>query len=173
MYLISAYFDESADRKLRRYMEQIAGKTGNVFMTENHVPPHMTLSSLEARNTDELLLHLRSMEGILKRGKLCFVSVGTFFPYVIYAAPVFNQYLHDLSMLLNEAVECVEGVSVNKYYRPMQWMPHVTLGKQLTVEQMRMAFEALQNGFAPLEGEVTAIALSKTNPHEDLYVMEL
>ena len=34
MYLISAYFDEKTNRIINRYINQIAAKTGNPFMTE-------------------------------------------------------------------------------------------------------------------------------------------
>lgn len=43
MYLISVYFDEQANKNLQRYINMIADKTGNTFMTDNNVPPHITL----------------------------------------------------------------------------------------------------------------------------------
>ncbi len=48
MYLVSAYFDEESDRIIRRHIDRVADKTGNSFMLDNAVPPHMTISSLEA-----------------------------------------------------------------------------------------------------------------------------
>ena len=41
MYLISVYFDEQANKNLQRYINIIADKTGNTFMTDNNVPPVM------------------------------------------------------------------------------------------------------------------------------------
>lgn len=74
-------------------------------MTANQVPPHLTISSVEARN-GELLIPL-------------------------------------------------------------------TLGQKLTKEQMRIAFESMQKCFSAFEGKVIAIGLAKTNPHEDILMMEL
>ena len=48
MYLVSVYFDDIANRVLQRYIDQVAERTGNAFMTEKNVPPHMTISSIEA-----------------------------------------------------------------------------------------------------------------------------
>ena len=65
MYLISAYFDEESDRTIRRYIEKVAEKTGNRFMIDNNVPPHMTISSIEARSVEDLIPAFDSLEGKL------------------------------------------------------------------------------------------------------------
>lgn len=50
MYLISAYFDENTTKALQRYITSIAKNSGNKFMLENHVPPHLTVAAIQARN---------------------------------------------------------------------------------------------------------------------------
>ena len=102
-----------------------------------------------------------------------FVSVGVLLPYVIYLTPVLNAYLQELSQKIYDTVSGIEEVSVSKFYRPMQWLPHTTLGKTLTKEQMRTAFEVMQEHFAPFDATVLKIGLAKTNPHEDLWTQEL
>lgn len=173
MYLISAYFDDQTNKRLQRYIEKIAEKTGNTFMTQNQVPPHMTISSVEARNGEVLLPYIEQLENVLCQGKIQFVSVGMFLPYVMYVAPVLNAYLQKMVEQIYYSVCRAPEVSVSRFYQPMQWMPHVTLGKKLTKEQMQIAFEIMQEGFAPFEGMVTGIGLAKTNPHEDIFRMEL
>ena len=61
MYLISVYFDDKTNRILQRYINQIAERTGNAFMTEKNVPPHMTISSIEARSVDVLIPAFESL----------------------------------------------------------------------------------------------------------------
>lgn len=173
MYLISAYFDDATNRNIERFIFKIAEKTGNTFMTENHVPPHITVSSLEARSTGILLPYVSKLESKILCGEIQFVSVGSFFPYVLYMAPVLNEYLQNLSETVYHAISGIADVSVSRYYRPMQWLPHITLGKTLTNEQMREAFAVMQEGFAPFTGKITAIGLAKVNPHEDVWRMEL
>ena len=173
MYLISAYFDEHTNKIINRYMNRIAEKTGNTFMTDNSVPPHLTISSVEARNGELLIPHIEQLEDKLVRGKVQFVSVGMFFPYVMYLTPVLNGYLQQLSGQVYTAVRDIPEVNVSRVYQPMQWLPHITLGKKLSKEQMRIAFEIMQDGFAPFEGNITSIGLAKTNPHEDILKMEL
>jgi len=173
MYLISAYFDDTTKKKIERLIFRIAEKTGNTFMTENNVPPHMTVSSLEARGTGILLPYVSKLESEISCGEVQFVSIGSFFPYVLYMAPVLNEYLQNLSRAVYDAMSDIEGVSVSRYYKPMQWLPHITLGKTLTKEQMREAFAVMQEGFAPFTGKITAIGLAKVNPHENVWRMDL
>lgn len=54
MYLISAYFDEHVTKGLQRLIDNIAKETGNTYMIENNVPPHLTISSFETRKPDNL-----------------------------------------------------------------------------------------------------------------------
>lgn len=168
MYLISAYFDGQTNQKINQYINRIAEKTGNTVMTENHVPPHMTVSSVEARNGELLIPYIEQLESRLMQGSIHFVSVGMFFPYVMYITPVLNAYLQNLSETVYQGVCGIDEVSVSRYYQPMQWLPHITIGKKLSREQMRLAFEVMQNGFAPFDGTITAIGLARTNPHEDI-----
>lgn len=173
MYLISAYFDEKAQKTMERYMRRIAEKSGNTFMTDNHVPPHLTISSVEARSGELLIPYVEKLRGQLLQGDVQFVSVGMLLPYVLYLTPVLNRYLQDLSQKIFEAVSGIPEVSVSRFYQPMQWLPHATLGKTLTKEQMRTAFEVMQEEFAPFDADVVKLGLAKTNPHEDLWTLAL
>lgn len=168
MYLISVYFDDKANRILQRYIGQIAEKTGNTFMTEKNVPPHMTISSIEARSVEMLISTFDSLHGKLSCGEIQFVSVGQLLPYVFYITPVMNAYLLGLSRQVFEAFRDIPETSISRYYQPFSWLPHVTIGKTLTKEQMQIAFSVMQDKFVPFAAQVTEIGLAKVNPHEDV-----
>lgn len=182
MYLLSAYFDEKSNRILQRHIQSIAEGTGNHFMTENHVPPHLTITAIESRDAGVLLESFMEPLSEAAQGRIQIVSIGALFPYVLYATPIRNQYLEALSQniyqtiapLLLESAENPNGeiknkIKVNKYYLPMQWFPHITLGKKLEEGQMQAAFQIMQKKFAPLEATIQSIGLARTNPHEDIY----
>lgn len=173
MYLISAYFDEQTNKQLSHYINQIANKTGNTFMTENRVPPHITISSMETNNEEALLSRFGQLGTKLPQGFLQFVSVGTFFPYVIYVTPVLNAYLQTMAEEVYQAVIDIDGIKIGKYYQPMQWFPHVTLGKTLSKEEMSCAFEIMQNCFVPFEGKLTSVSLARTKPYKELAYISL
>ena len=173
MYLVSVYFDEKTNHKIQRWIDQISEKTGNMFMVEGHVPPHITVSAFESQAEENVLEILEETVTELKQGKLQWVSTGQLLPYVIYITPVLNQYLHEISEKIYEALQQVEGIKISQYYRPFQWLPHTTIGKTLTKEQMKKAFEVMQNSFGTFEGTVVKIGIAKPNPHRDIKIWEL
>ncbi len=167
MYLITAYFDEETNRIIRRHIERIAACSGNDFMTRNNVPPHLTISAVEARDINELVPSVRGLGGEFLSGEINIVSVGTLLPYVMYITPVMNDYLRTLSQRVYDALPLSDEIKVNRFYVPGNWLPHVTLGKTLDKDQMREAFFYLQDNFSPFRARVTSIGLSRVNPYEE------
>ena len=163
MYLISLYFDEKTNRLLQRFIDKIAQQTGNTFMTEHQVPPHMTVSAVEARSAEQLRPAFEDLCGRLSQGRIRFVSVGQLLPYVMYVTPVLNEYLQELSRSVYDAMGDLPETRVSNYYRPFSWLPHVTMGKTLSKEQMTVAFGVLQ-----FDALVTEVGLAKVNPHVDI-----
>jgi 2'-5' RNA ligase len=172
MYLISAYFDPKTTKQLQRFINTVAEKTGNTYMLENNVPPHLTISSFETREPKKLFSIFYEL-GNIKCGAVNIISVGAFMPYVLYASPVLNGYLQNLSENVYEKISKMEDTAVSKCYRPYQWIPHITLGKKLDREQMLAAFEAMQIHFMPLKGQIVRLGLAKTNPHRDIAEIKL
>lgn len=165
MYLISIYFDENTENTIRKLMGKVADKSGNRYMLEAKVPPHITIASFETNQVEKVIELLDDKIHEMKRGTLQWVSIGVFNPHVIYLAPVLSEYLHSLSVIVNETVSSIDNISMNRFYLPMQWMPHTTIAKKLSVEEMLLAFKALQNNFRMFNGAVTKIGLAKTNPY--------
>ena len=168
MYLISVYFDDKSNKIISNYINKIAQKTGNTFMTDNDVPPHLTIMSVEAREEKKLTEVMEQLERSLTKGQ-----IGVLLPYVLYAAPVLNLYLEDMIEQVHDMVKHIPEVRMSRYYQPMQWLPHITLGKKLSKEQMQEAFSVMQELFVPMEVTVAEIGLAKTNPHQDLIRVEL
>ena len=168
MYLISIYFDEKTNKILQRYIDRIAEKSGNYFMIENKVPPHMTIASIEARNVNVLKPAFEDLNGKLCAGNMKVVSIGQLFPYVLYATPVMNQKLFDLSGEIYKAFCDIPETTLSEYYKPFSWLPHITLGKTLDKVQMQKAFQTMQEKFIPFKARFGEIGLAKVNPHEDV-----
>lgn len=95
MYLISVYFDEKTDQRIRNLMEQAAKRSGNTYMIDAKVPPHITISAFETRREAEAAEMLKCVAEGMKSGTLMWASAGAFFPGVIYLAPVLNAYLQE------------------------------------------------------------------------------
>lgn len=173
MYLISAYFDETTTHKIQQYINQVAKKTGNTFMLDKNVPPHITISAFETKQEQQVIQLLEDTTKKIEQGALQWVSAGIFFPSVIYLAPVLNQYLHTMSVQVQEILQQIEDISISKYYQPFSWVPHATIGKKLSQEELYQAFTVLQHQFGTFSGQITELGLAKTNPYENLAVFSL
>lgn len=173
MYLVSIYFDEKTNKTIQNYINQVAEKTGNAFMIDGKVPPHITISAFETRQEEKVIEVLEAAASKISSEQLQWTSVGAFFPYVIYLAPVLNEYLHLTVQTIYDSIAEIEDTIISPYYRPFQWFPHTTIGKKMSKGEMKTAFEVLQNNFVMFSGTVTRIGLAKTNPYCDIASWDL
>lgn len=173
MYLVSIYFDTKTEKRLQGLIESVAKATGNTFMLDNHVPPHITVASVETKHENVLIARIEELVKQFEEGEIKWASVGTFSTQVIYVQPVLNEYLHSLSVFLSQELGQIEETICSPYYQPFCWLPHCTIAKQLSKEQMVQAFQVMQNYFTPMDGRVVRIGIAKTNPHRDIRVWEL
>ena len=173
MYLISIYFDDTTDKKLNSMMQNVATATGNTFMQDNHVPPHITVAAVETKHEDVLITRMEELTKQLNCGEIKFVSIGSFKSSVWYVQPILNEYLQDMSVLLANKLSGLDETILSPYYRPYSWLPHCTIAKKLSKEQMQQAFEVMQQEFVPMDAKIKRIGIAKTNPHRDIKVWEL
>ena len=172
MYLITLYFDDKTTKELQRWIHLVAEAMGNDFMTENAVPPHMTLGAFEAPE-EELACRLFTEMDLELGGQVQLVSVGAFVPRVLYVSAVYSEYLHRLALQVYQVLEQDSSVKVRPDYKPFSWLPHVTIGKQLVGAETEKAFAVLQKEFHVLKGTVVRVGLSRTGPYRDLDSAEL
>ena len=97
MYLVSIYFDEKTTSRMQGYITQVAKRSGNPFMIEKNVPPHLTISAFETRSEDQVISLFEETRDMFQSGEIIWCSVGAFFPNVLYLSPVLNTYLQELS----------------------------------------------------------------------------
>ena len=88
-------------------------------------------------------------------------------PQVIYAAPYLNDYLSTLEQRVFDCLSGIPETTVSNYYKPFSWLPHITLAKTLSREQMLDAVKVMQD-FKSIKANVVKIGLAKVNPHEDV-----
>ena len=173
MYLISLYFDEKTEYMMQGLINKVADKTGNTFMLDGKIPPHITVTGFETRNEAKAIELFEKSIANVKSDDVFFASVGSFKSTVIYAEPVLNEYLHNLSVYFNQVFKGIEDVRFSPFYNPFGWIPHLSVGKHLTKEQMEVAFKIMLEQFISHKGSVIKIGIAKTNPHRNLKVYSL
>lgn len=173
MYLVSLYFDNKTTSKIQGFINRVSEKSGNNFMIDNNVPPHITIASFQTDEEDKVIEILDKRIREIKIGMITWASIGVFKSSVIFLSPVLNEYLHNLSINIYECISSLENIEISKYYLPFQWMPHTTIAKKLNREELMLGFQELNNNFTIFSGRVIKIALSRTNPIEDIIVWNL
>ncbi len=168
MYLVSLYFDEQTNKTISKLMKSVASKCGNNYMFDKNIPPHLTIASVEEGQEAQIIQALDACIENWQQGKLDFVAIGSFKPHVLFLTPVLNEYLHKLSIVANDVV----GASDSKYL-PFNWLPHTTIARTLSEEQMLTAFRVLQANFTPFSGRITSVGLAKNRPHQDIRIWHL
>ena len=173
MYLVSLYFDNKSAMKIQGFINKVAEKSGNDFMTYNNVPPHITIASFQTDEEDKVIEIFDRRIKDIDRGMITWASIGVFKSSVIFLAPVLNEYLHNLSVSIYEGISLIENISISKYYVPFNWIPHTTIAKKLTKEELMLAFQELEKNFTIFSGKVTRIELSRTNPYEVIIAWDI
>ena len=184
MYHISLYFDEKSNNIINQHIKQIALKTGNDYMLSASVPPHITVAAFNTATPNDVVRILGEKLSKITRGEIKWVGVGTFLPNVIYITPVLNEYIDRISKIsYNTLSEISYGnktiqnemtkIEISSMYKPFSWIPHTTIGKKLSGEEMKLAFEVMQSRFGVFSGEVVSIGIAKTNPYENIAIYDL
>ena len=168
MYLISLYFDDAANERIQSYMNQIAKRTGNDAMHAGKVPPHITLSAFETTQESEAVAVFEDLAKAFICGEIMWCAVGIFFPHTIYLLPVMNHYLFQMSEQAYQYISQIRQVKIHQRYQPFSWIPHSTIGKQLSQTELKEAFVVMQEQFGMFRGTAVGIGLAKTNPYTDI-----
>ncbi len=201
MYLISAYFDDKTEKRIQKYIDAVAARTGCGFMVDNNIPPHITLAqyagsapgrgcgagdggevrgSFIAERIEERIDEL-IRAGKIGSGSIDVVSFGVFKPRVMFLTPVLNEYLFNISLALNEALnkntpkrsKMERGKIQKDNYTPFNWLPHITIARGLSEPQMRQAFSCMQADFEIFSARIERIGLAESRPYTDIKVWEL
>ena len=173
MYLVSLYFDDETNKRIQGYIQNVAEKSGNRYMVEHNVPPHITISAFEACKEDEIVNVLENAVSNMNSCELQWIGIGIFKTSTLFIQPVLNEYLHDMSSTIYESIVDIPDTKISKYYQPFSWLPHATIAKQLSEEEMRKAFDVLQKSFGTFSGNVVRIELAKKNPFRVIASWEL
>lgn len=98
MYLVSLYFDKKSSNKIQGLINKVAYKSGNNFMIDGCVSPHITIAAFQTNKEEEVIRILDEKIKSIKSSEITWASIGVFKSSVIFLAPVLNEYLHNISV---------------------------------------------------------------------------
>ncbi len=173
-YSISLGFDEITGEKITQDIIELCKKDISSCVLDYNIPPHITLSIFEYEPgiIDDLKKVVASSSTFIKSGKVHFSSIGVFHPPVLYYAPVVTNRLIEINEKVYNLLKYINA-DFNPYYVPNNWVPHVSLGYNMTNKDLLVAFEYINSVFNAFDGHYNKLILSKCDPYNEIFVVDL
>jgi 2'-5' RNA ligase len=140
------------------------------------VRPHLSLAVYEALDPSALLARLDGFAEALRPVAIRFASIGLFADgpaATIFLGPVADRILLELhGAFHHEFADCVDRCIA--HYRPLQWVPHLTLAQDVAATALPQAVARLADPMVPFTGTLDVISVVRYLPVERLarYVLD-
>jgi len=173
-YAVSFHFSQDVNEIIFNTMSSIAELTGNDFMIENKVPPHITIGAFHGtKDSEEHLMQIveeftKAQKSTIQSGAVSFTEVGNFNGKVLFLKPEKDAFLSETNKKLHEVVLPEFEAGENGYYVPEIWFPHTTLGTRLNQSQFGKAVELAGKISLPLEVKIKDIGVYQCSPFLEL-----
>lgn len=155
-------------------MRDIAAATGNNYMLDNSVPPHLSLGLFHAEEerTDEMeKLFCEFAEGLKSEGtNLClnFNGPDKFADKVIFLSVERDEPLMKLNRDLHQLFLPHFEAGDNRNYLPENWVPHIALAVKLDSQQFEKGFSVAKTLLLPQSAKINSATLAKCNPYNEV-----
>ena len=172
-YAIVLYFDANTNDTIRKIIARTATLSGNNYMLDINIPPHVTLGCFFSDEHGHLTERVESFVKNITPFEVTFNAIGSFEPYVLFASPMKDKKLTQLNALLHELLLSNYEPAENSNYLPDRWMPHCSLAVRLDEEQFAKAKTIEAEIDLPFTARVTKIALAKCNPYNEVAIWDI
>lgn len=71
-YAIVLHFDSEATKKINEFIEAVSKRTGNTYMIDTNIPPHITVGCYTAKEDSRILAEVKEIIGEIKSGSIVF-----------------------------------------------------------------------------------------------------
>jgi len=165
-YAVIVYFDHVSEGKIRRIQSEVSRVTGNTYLSDNRILPHITLSLFSKESFQEILEDLASFAPELRDISVSLSSIGVFnsTPAVVNLLPVVSDeliYIHE-----NLAEKLSRHISdFNPYYERANWVPHCAVAVNIAPDELTGAIETTCRLFTPMACKFSTLSLVECNPY--------
>lgn len=164
-YAVLIYFDSVSEHKLRKIQSEVSHASGNTYLFDNNIHPHITLSIFTRDEYQDLTSDLTSFADELRFIEINLTSIGIFnsTPAVVNLLPVVTKDLTRIHMSLRERLS-QHITEFNSYYEPPNWVPHCSVAINVAPDELMSAVEAACREFAPMTCKINMLSLVECNP---------
>ena len=173
-YAVTLYFDSHTTELIEEAMKDIAAATGNNYMLDNSVPPHLSLGLFHAEEekAGEMVKLFEQFAEGLKSGAadltLNFNGPDNFADKVIFLNVSRDEPLMKLNRDLHQLFLPHFEAGDNRNYLPENWVPHIALAVKLAGTQFEKGFEVAKSFPLPKSARITSATLAKCNPYDEV-----
>ena len=160
-------------------MREIAAATGNNYMLDNSVPPHLSLGLFHAEEekTGKMVkLFEQFAKGLKSEGgnlSLNFTGPDNFADKVIFLSVSRDEPLMKLNRDQHQLFLPHFEAGDNRNYLPENWVPHIALAVKLAGQQFEKGFEVAKNFPLPKSAKITSATLARCNPYNEIVKISL
>lgn len=91
----------------------------------------------------------------------------------MYLSPILNNYLLLSNIKINKFYNKAAYPGDCGHYVPYNWVPHVAVATKMNDDEMRIAFQVVQNEFQVFQGVTDRIVLVECNSYKEIKVWKL
>lgn len=162
-------FDQNTESHFSNIIASIADNGASSYMVDAKIPPHISIATFDTEKIEAIVSELDENISNFKIGIVIWVSLGTFVPNTLFAAPVMNEYLLNACININNIIKPFSTFGdMGHLYVPYNWVPHTTLAVKLNNDGLKRAFDIALQIFTPVKGKCEKLILVewKSNPYK-------
>ena len=173
-YAVVIYFDKTSEQPILKVWSELEKKDISQAMNNPGIRPHITLAIYDSFNCIECEKEIRQFA---KNSGLLSVNADHFgiFPHaspVIFIAPTPNRELINFQRRIHSTLKnSVDGSW--DIYQPGNWVPHLTLVRNIEKKYLPTALEICMKMVLPFELKITQIGVVNFEPVKQLFEIDI
>lgn len=173
-YAVQLYFDAKLESSLTRTRSALAAAGVTPTLERLGDRPHVSLAVLEDVSVRRCIVAVETFAQTQRPFPATFAAFGAFptSQGVVYLTPTPTAALLEAQRRMHRLLSEL-GAKVHEHYLPESWIPHATIGFELSNDEVALALSWLHGNFKPLAGAYGSIGLIEFAPVKRLAAFEL
>ncbi len=165
-FAVSLHFPQEVNEIITSTVKSIAEVTGNHFITENKIPPHITIGAFHSTKESEekLFSTIQDFFALQKPGVIEFKEIENFNGKVLFLKAVKNEFLSNINTGLHKVLLPDFNKAENGYYLPQFFFPHTTLATRLNQRLFEKAKALAEQIKLPLKVTINEAGIYQCSP---------
>ena len=173
-YAVQLYFDAGLESSLTGVRSALTAAGVTPTLERLGDRPHVSLAVQEDVPVQRCIAAVEKFAETQRPFPASFAAFGAFptAQGVVYLTPTPAAALLEAQRRMHRLLFEL-GVKVHEHYLPDRWIPHSTIGFELSSEEVALALSWLHGNFKPLAGTYSSIGLIEFVPVKRLATFEL